>query len=313
MASKNINENNENEECFVIMPISNQEGYEIGHFDRVYEDIFKPAIQKAGFKPFRVDDSKSSNVIHVNIIKRLIEAPMAICDLSTKNPNVMYELGIRQAFDKPVVLVGDNNPGEIFDINGINTHQYSKGLYYGDVIKDQNKISEMISATYNSHKDGSELTSLISIIKVNSAIIKTDGQVNESDLMKAMYNEILSMKSDINKLKNQNDINLKEEVRSLDKVNFRYKAIPAKFQYKESMSVRELEKQFNDILLGDEEIDIKVFKCITMIKIIQKKLENNNLDNESLEELSSLRSQLRAYIGDMQYHKKVDAREKIIL
>ena len=31
-------------ECFVIMPISDAEGYDKGHFTRVYEHLVKPAV-----------------------------------------------------------------------------------------------------------------------------------------------------------------------------------------------------------------------------------------------------------------------------
>jgi hypothetical protein len=37
--------------CFVIMPISDAEGYDKGHFTRVYEHLVKPAVIEAGFEP----------------------------------------------------------------------------------------------------------------------------------------------------------------------------------------------------------------------------------------------------------------------
>ena len=123
----------EKEQCFVIMPISDPEGYESGHFKYVYDDIFKPAIEEAGFEPKRADDDGSSSMIQVNIIKDIIESPMAICDLSTRNPNVLFELGIRQAFDLPVVLVQEEGTPRIFDISTINTIDYRKSLKYREV------------------------------------------------------------------------------------------------------------------------------------------------------------------------------------
>ena len=91
--------------CFVMMPISDQGNYERGHFDKVYEQIFKPAIEAAGYEPYRVDENKISSSIIEKIFKAIIECDMALCDLSNRNPNVLYELGIRQAYNKPVVLV----------------------------------------------------------------------------------------------------------------------------------------------------------------------------------------------------------------
>ncbi|RZK10046.1 MAG: hypothetical protein EOO43_20685 [Flavobacterium sp.] len=38
-------------DCFIIMPIADPDGYEKGHFRRVYEDIFKIACIKADFNP----------------------------------------------------------------------------------------------------------------------------------------------------------------------------------------------------------------------------------------------------------------------
>ena len=51
-------EENRKERCFVIMPISDQGDYPPGHFSKVYDQIFKPAIIEAGYEPFRVDEDK---------------------------------------------------------------------------------------------------------------------------------------------------------------------------------------------------------------------------------------------------------------
>ena len=55
-------------ECFVIMPISDAEGYDKGHFTRVYYDIIKPAVESAGHKPIRADEVVSSNLIQLAYI-----------------------------------------------------------------------------------------------------------------------------------------------------------------------------------------------------------------------------------------------------
>jgi len=43
--------------CFVMMPIADVSNYEPGHFNRVYEYLIKPAIEAAGFDPYRADDT----------------------------------------------------------------------------------------------------------------------------------------------------------------------------------------------------------------------------------------------------------------
>jgi hypothetical protein len=90
------------EECFVVMPISDPDGYLPGHFRHVFDDIFAPACDKAGFRPIRADQVRETSLIHLDILQKLIKSPMALCDLSSRNPNVLFELGLRQAFDQPV-------------------------------------------------------------------------------------------------------------------------------------------------------------------------------------------------------------------
>src|SRR4051812_28416422 len=91
--------------CFVLMPIADTPGYEPGHFGRVYEHLLKPAITAAGYRPIRADDAVKTDYIVVGIIQKIVESAMVLCDYSSRNPNVMYELGIRHAFNKPVVLI----------------------------------------------------------------------------------------------------------------------------------------------------------------------------------------------------------------
>jgi hypothetical protein len=39
--AKEIKKENNGNDCFIIMPIADQEGYDKGHFNKVYEDILK--------------------------------------------------------------------------------------------------------------------------------------------------------------------------------------------------------------------------------------------------------------------------------
>lgn len=53
------------EECFVIMPFTTPDGYESDHFKKIYDQLFEPAIKKAGFEPHRVDEDCVSNTIQI--------------------------------------------------------------------------------------------------------------------------------------------------------------------------------------------------------------------------------------------------------
>lgn len=178
-------------ECFVIMPISDPEDYEDGHFKHVYNDLFKPAIEAAGYKPKRADDDRDASLIQLGILKDLVEMPMAIVDLSTRNPNVLYELGFRQAFDKPTVFVEEEGTNRIFDISGIRTISYSKYLKYHDVVASQKEIEDAILAT----EKGDGVNSLVKLLSIDKANIPEGTQLDAGTVMDFFEKKIENLES----------------------------------------------------------------------------------------------------------------------
>lgn len=193
---KSIELQEEREKCFVIMPISDQGDYSKGHFQKVFEQIFKPAIWDAGYEAYRVDQDKISSPIINKIFEAIQDCPMALCDLSNRNPNVLYELGLRQAYDKPVVLVQDEKTPRIFDVSGINTVQYSSNRLYENVIEARKKITEALIST----RDG-ETNSIVKIVQAESANMNTE-TVSQQDRIEVMLKGITN---DINEIRNSAD------------------------------------------------------------------------------------------------------------
>lgn len=154
-------------ECFIIMPISDVEGYSKGHFKHVYENIIYPSCELAGYQAVRADEVKATNLIHLDILKKLIDAPIAICDLSTRNPNVLFELGIRQAFDKPVVLIQESGTPKIFDIAPLRYLEYSKEMKYHEVLRSQNELKDAILATVAAEGDAGNVNSIVKLLALN--------------------------------------------------------------------------------------------------------------------------------------------------
>jgi len=201
MATKKTTTNDsvsKEKECFIIMPISDQEGYEKGHFKQVYEDIFKPACQKAGYTPIRADEVTETDMIHVSILQKLIETPMAICDLTTRNPNVLFELGIRQAFDKPVVIVQEEGTPRIFDVSILRAYEYGKELKYRQVNKDQSGITEMLLGTQESSEKEGSVNSIIKLLSLPGPANLT----NISDPQDQMSLQLQMIQSQINQMSN---------------------------------------------------------------------------------------------------------------
>lgn len=197
MAKEIIKADTTNTDCFVIMPITDPDGYDKGHFKKVYEDIFKVACHKAGYIPVRADEVKQTNLIHLDILQKLIESPMAICDLSNRNPNVLFELGLRQAFDKPTVLVQEVGTPKIFDISPLRYTEYRKELKYREVLEDQGHIAEALSATKSATENGEGVNSIVSLLSLSSpASLKDVGDNDAAKMLQIVMSEMNDLRID---------------------------------------------------------------------------------------------------------------------
>ena len=108
-----------NDTCFVIMPF--------GHpFDRYYKNVFVPAIEEVDLRPVRGDSIFLPSAIMQDIWRLLTEAKVLIADLTGRNPNVFYELGLAHALQKPVILVANSMDDVPFDLRGLRVLTYDK-------------------------------------------------------------------------------------------------------------------------------------------------------------------------------------------
>lgn len=169
-------------DCFIIMPISDPDGYPEGHFGHVYEDIIKPSCELSNYNPVRADDVKETNLIHLDILKKLIEAPLAVCDLSNRNPNVLFELGIRQAFDKPVVLIQEKGTPKIFDITPLRVLDYPKEMKYHEVLSIQKELKASIEATASAESDSTNINSIVKLLALSSPAQIPDLESNKESM-----------------------------------------------------------------------------------------------------------------------------------
>lgn len=105
--------------CFVLMPF----GSPIGDY---YSQIYEPAIRKAGLRPVRADaDIFGTGKIIDQIWNGINAAKVLVAELTSRNPNVFYELGLAHALDKPVVLISSNEGDVPFDLKHIRVIYYN--------------------------------------------------------------------------------------------------------------------------------------------------------------------------------------------
>jgi hypothetical protein len=92
--------------CFIISPIGSKDTETRLHFDQVKRHIIDPIATKKGYLTTRADEIPKPGTITKQIITHLNDADLVFADLTEKNPNVFYELAVRHAVGKPVILMG---------------------------------------------------------------------------------------------------------------------------------------------------------------------------------------------------------------
>ncbi len=131
--------------CGIVMPISAHDTCSEHHWADV-KSIISEAIESAGFKPNLVSDAAETGVIQKRIVQNLYDNPVVVCDVSGKNPNVMFELGMRLAFDKPTIIIKDDKTSYSFDTQVIEHLGYPRDLRFGSIVDFKKKLAEKIKA-----------------------------------------------------------------------------------------------------------------------------------------------------------------------
>jgi len=146
--------------CGIVMPISAIDGCSESHWAEVLQ-ILKEAISDAGFDPDLVSNSEDIGVIQKRIIQNLYENEMIVCDVSAKNANVMFELGIRLTFDKPAIVVKDDKTGYSFDTSPIEHLEYPRDLRFGSILAFKERLSKKVAATYEASQKDKDYTTFL--------------------------------------------------------------------------------------------------------------------------------------------------------
>ena len=117
--------------CFVLMPFG-------GWLDDYYETIYTPAIEASGLDPHRADDLFRPSTIVNDIWAYTRRAKLLLADLSGRNPNVFYELGLAHALAKPAILVAESMEEIPFDLRALRIIIYDKNAPdWGRVLRDK--------------------------------------------------------------------------------------------------------------------------------------------------------------------------------
>ncbi len=98
--------------CFVIMPFQSKS-------DVVYEDVIVPAIQEAGLNALRGDEVFGAQRVMNDVWEEIREARIVLAELTGRNANVLYELGLAHAIGKLVIIIVNSMKDVPFDVRDV--------------------------------------------------------------------------------------------------------------------------------------------------------------------------------------------------
>jgi hypothetical protein len=132
------------------MPISTLDGCSADHWAEVKAIIADAvdSIEEPRFSARMVSDADEIGVIQKRIVQNVYSSDIIVCDVSGKNPNVMFELGMRLAFDKPVVIVKDDKTDYSFDTGIIEHVTYPRDLRFSRIVDFKHSLTKKIASTY---------------------------------------------------------------------------------------------------------------------------------------------------------------------
>jgi len=255
--------------CGIIMPIATMSPeYTAEHWEDV-RAIIDTAIKRAGFEPRIVSDSEDSTIIHKSIINNIYNDEIIVCDVSNKNANVMFELGMRLAFNKPVVIIKDDKTGYSFDTSNIEHIGYRKDLRHNTIEKFINELARKIKATYEAPQKEGYQPFLSHFGKFEVAKIENKS-IEGGEALEKLLNKMGELES---QLGNMSTVDNKYNNSNGNKTSI-YTSIPPYLSSEKDEIIHDILQEVNDIhfissIEGGKGLEIKFKNRLALIDQIE--------------------------------------------
>lgn len=270
--------------CGYVMPISDSHDYRSGHW-REMRVIFDEVCAMVGLKdPIIVSESNEVNIIHANIVRNLFEKDIIICDVSSRNPNVMFELGLRIAFDKPIVIIKDDATDYCFDTGTIQHLSYPKDLRYESIKKFKDELKRKIESTlkkYHKEPNESPILELFGSFKGRRKI-----DLPEKDKFESLRSDILIAMNGLSRRLDIMENRAQKELYSqLNNINYK-KLDTNPLHFKESDIIEKNKLLVRDNFIGNSiKVDSHLLAKIMNLDLLNKDITENILEEKIFNEL----------------------------
>lgn len=206
-------------DCGLIMPIAPMPGYSSNQFKDVKSILVDTinSIQEYNFNPRLVSDSKGEiNIIHKSIVNNIYDDPIVIVDISGKNGNVMLELGLRLAFDKPLIIIKDDKTDYMFDISMIEHLNYPSDLRHNEIESFKKILVKKLISTYKKSIEDDDYSPFLKHFQQIKVKGIGEQNIEQSQTLDVILSKLSLMEEKVNA---QNTSYLNGEAAHLHKLN----------------------------------------------------------------------------------------------
>lgn len=284
--------------CGYIAPISEIAGLNSGYWIKL-KNIIQEVIEELNTELkkdnkkliFRmVSDNETSDIIQESIVKSLYYDKVVICNISYRNPNVLFELGMRIAFNKSVIMIFDNIEKCPFDVAGIRYITYDKNLDYYDIIEFKKNLKIKIKEVLDSKEEGNPYLRILKD-EVFFEVTPRKKEITESD--KILLDKLGKIESELINIKNNS---LKKE-KEINNDFFISRVFPSEIpdiNFYKSLNENEA---IQEILKSDPPLFYFLDKAIRILRR-QTNLSNIFSEKELLDKLEGYYKYYYSYIKD---------------
>lgn len=241
----------EKERCFIITPIGNKNDDIRRHINGIIDAVIRPTLQDK-YDVIVSHELSELGSINKQIIKEIYNDKLVIANLTTVNPNVMYELAFRHTLGKPVIIIAEEGTKLPFDISVERTIFYNNDAL--GTIELSNTLKKFIE-NINFDDISSPIHDTISDISKELKLVDSNENNDEKDLS-----------------------NLEYILMRLDSIESSVKSLNPRMRFPRASKTRVHFDECPRMIIGEE-----IFNALSEVKEIDRnvRIDSINIDEES--------------------------------
>jgi len=152
--------------------------------DKSYRLLIKPVVEAKSMECIRADEIRHSGTIDVPMYQELLTADVVVADLSTANPNALYELGIRHALrPRTTIVISENKLPYPFDLNHVLITSYTHlgdAIDFDEVMRFRDVLGKTLEAVLQEQKTDSPVYTFLNQLVPPSLVAQTTQAVTQA-------------------------------------------------------------------------------------------------------------------------------------